>query len=436
MARRARPARISLGGILAAIALGTVAAVPAAAQVPAALERVSPAIGASLFTHGPDPRPPASASRTVSGSGAVSRSGGGSPERAPVCAGDYYQHVLYGHPIDSPDRLAELRPEIQAVVRGMNAMLNAESLASGGPSVDYKMRCDDSGEIAVDGFTSSGPTFAQIVSGARAAGFGSGRADYLVFFDGAYGASCGISSYTRDERLVADNRNNTGGGYGVVYSGCWYVETLMHESAHLMGAVQYGAPHSTGSGGHCFEEADVMCYSPDGGDLNQTGAISTCPGEARLDCGFDDYFDAAPEPGEYLESHWNLGSPLNRYLAFDGGEATASAPAPAKWHALEFTVPRRARRLEVSLRGGEDITLYVRRRTAPTRELFACRARSHASTATCGIRQPRRGRWVAAALRPSGSPAAALRIKARVDRDRQASGGRVRSKSRIWRPAE
>jgi alpha-tubulin suppressor-like RCC1 family protein len=36
----------------------------------------------------------------------------------------------------------------------------------------------------------------------------------------------------------------------------------------------------------------------------------------HYDCGHDDYFDAAPEPGEYLASHWNVGSTLNRFIAF------------------------------------------------------------------------------------------------------------------------
>jgi hypothetical protein len=32
----------------------------------------------------------------------------------------------------------------------------------------------------------------------------------------------------------------------------------MHESAHNQGAVQYGAPNSTGTGGHCYDELDAM----------------------------------------------------------------------------------------------------------------------------------------------------------------------------------
>ena len=55
----------------------------------------------------------------------------------------------------------------------------------------------------------------------------------------------------------------------------------MHEGAHTMGAVQASAPHSTGSGWHCNQEQDVLCYV-DGGDRNQF-IVNDCP--ARL------YFD-------------------------------------------------------------------------------------------------------------------------------------------------
>ena len=69
-----------------------------------------------------------------------------------------------------------------------------------------------------------------------------------------------------------------------------------------------------------------MCYSPDGGDRNQGGMLLAAPESPRFDCDFDDYFDSAPEPGEYSDSHWNLGSPLNRFIAFGG----PAAPAPTR----------------------------------------------------------------------------------------------------------
>ena len=43
----------------------------------------------------------------------------------------------------------------------------------------------------------------------------------------------------------------------------------MHENAHNEGAAQYSAPNSTGTGWHCNEYDDILCYV-DGGDKNQT----------------------------------------------------------------------------------------------------------------------------------------------------------------------
>ena len=180
----------------------------------------------------------------------------------------------------------------------------------------------------------------------------------------------------------------------------------MHESAHLMGAVQPPAPHSTGTGGHCNEGADVMCYSPDGGDRNQGTMIGSCPGALRFDCGFDDYFDAAPEPGEYLDSHWNLGLLLNRFIAF-GGPAPAPPATPqvklgngrkrisgepGDWRHFRFRVPPRARSARVKLfaGGGADLVLYARRRTAPTRGATTAGRRCARATPPAGSTIPRR----------------------------------------------
>jgi len=301
------------------------------------------------------------------------------------------------------------------------------------------VRCDAAGEIAVGYFISEGPTFAEIVTAARAAGFDDPSADYTIFFDGSADTGCGIGSYIDDERLSADNRNNTGGGYGVTYSGCWAGPTPMHENGHNMGAVQYGSPNSTGSGGHCNEENDVMCYSPDGGDRNQSGTIFRCSGYSRFDCNFDDYFDAMPEPGEYLASNWNLGSPLNRFISFSldtseeepvspeavveplisGGDPTEpTSPAPGEWSRFRFKVPRDARALKVKLTAdaSADLVLYIRSHTAPTRKRFDCRSRSDAGRAVCRVRNPVRGKWYAGVLNRGTVAGAPFRLSRKIRR--------------------
>lgn len=55
----------------------------------------------------------------------------------------------------------------------------------------------------------------------------------------------------------------------MTYRSCWFSRTSMHEKAHNEGAAQYSAPNSTGTGWHCNEYDDILCYV-DGGDKNQT----------------------------------------------------------------------------------------------------------------------------------------------------------------------
>ena len=410
------------------------------------LYRVDIARGPDVYTHGPDPAPPDPELRAADEAPIANGFKPGSPERAPICADENSLQVLYAHPAGSPDLLADYRPQLQAVVRRMNSVLNAESLASGGPNADYRVRCDPAGEIAVEGIETGGFLFPDIVAAARQAGYGTGPTHYLVFYDGPTGGACGIASYRRDESLSSDNVANLGGGYGIVYSGCWFGETPMHEAAHLMGAVQYGAPHSTGTGGHCSEEVDVMCYSPDGGNLNQSGVTTNCDGAARFDCGFDDYFDSAPEPGEYLESHWNVGSPLNRFLTFtadgtpiepvsaprkptgpgtdrlgSGGKKRGATGTRRSWRQFELRVPKRTSMLRARIFAapGADLAVFVRRTRKPTRNVFRCRQTIRNRHATCRIEDPEPGRWYVGVMTRGGAPGLAYRLRADTKRDRR-----------------
>jgi hypothetical protein len=320
----------------------------------------------------------------------------------------------------------------------MDAVLNSESLASGGPTADYRVRCDSSGAIAVGRLTVNGTSFAEIVGAARASGYGAPGANYLIFVDGTYGDVCGTASLVEDERATITNDANYGGGFGVVYAGCWTNETPMHEAGHMMGAVAYGAPHSTGTGGHCAQESDVMCYSPDGGDRNQYGSTNDCPGVQRFDCGFDDYFDSAPEPGEYLATHWNLGSPLNRFLAFaaapptdplagltssllDAGRSHAAttevAAAPGQWRLYDLHLSGISRSLTVRVSGAPSgLELYVRARKAPTEDSHACSQPVRGGTAVCRIARPRGGHWIAGVLNRAAGAGSGFEIDVRVRR--------------------
>jgi len=90
---------------------------------------------------------------------------------------------------------------------------------------------------------------------------------------------------------------------------------MLHEMTHNMGAVQWGAPHSTEPPGqslpqygHCWQGADVMCYTEDSGAAHPMRTdCAALPGAIpeSYDCGRDDYFNPAPAAGSYLATHWN-----------------------------------------------------------------------------------------------------------------------------------
>ena len=215
-----------------------------------------------LLTHGPDML------RAMPAPSSTRGFAPGDLERDPVCATDQYQRFFYARAPGTPDRYEEVKAEIQAAVRRMNAVLNTASLASGGGTADLKVLCDEAGGVRVDRLVSTS-ALSGLINAIEDGGFETPGVNYTVFYDGDAAGACGIATYPNDERLVPENAVNAGGGYAIVYAPCWFNEGPMHEMAHNQGAVQYGAPHSTGTGGHCNEELDVVCYSPDGGDLNQ-----------------------------------------------------------------------------------------------------------------------------------------------------------------------
>jgi hypothetical protein len=365
--------------------------------------------GRRYVTHGPDLQ---MAPDQAEGLATADSSSG---LRPPACATDSAIHVLYARPAGSENRFSQVVGAIREEIERENALLSRESIASGGPSADYRVVCDSSGQIRVDTFVTSGSSFESIVSSARAAGYSDGSRNYTVFYDG--GGACGIGTYISDERLTAGNHSNQGGGYAVAYHGCWS-EVPMHENGHNMGAVQYNAPNSTGSGGHCRDELDVMCYS-DGGSLD-TGTWKRCSDYDHFDCGHDTYFDSAPEPGEYLASHWNIGSPLNRFLVFgrgagltrlDLGDPRARAIAAggsfrfkldrSGWRLFKLELPADATRLDVSVSAARcqskcphPLDLYLRRGALPTRVLHDCRARHRGQRARrCALARPSPDWW-------------------------------------------
>jgi PKD repeat protein len=280
---------------------------PGARELSPGHYEVTLADGTTLTTHGPDPDDIAEDHGTGIGPG--------DPERDPLCATDYYQYVLYGRLSSSTNRYSTKLGEIRSSMKRVNAVLDEEARSSGGIPANYKVRCDGDGQITVGSFTSSATDYSSIVNGARNAGYTASNADYTIFFDGDRSGVCGTANFTQDESSGANNANNSGGDYAVVYLSCWNTRTPMHENGHNQGAVQPNAPDSTGTGGHCNDLYDVLCYAPDGGNKNQS-EVTRCTDRMHFDCDNDTYFDAAPEPGEWLATHWNIGSSVNRFIRF------------------------------------------------------------------------------------------------------------------------
>jgi hypothetical protein len=128
----------------------------------------------------------------------------------------------------------------------------------------------------------------------------------------------GIAQVLDDDSAGPGNASNTGGLTAIMWtnpstqpdpSDWWQPTVMLHELTHNLGGVQQSAPHRT-TGWHCIDGEDVMCY-PDGSPeaINYDDTVCAFDGGAipqTYDCGRDDYYDPAPAPGSYLDTHWNV----------------------------------------------------------------------------------------------------------------------------------
>ena len=184
---------------------------------------------------------------------------------------------------------------------------------------------------------------------ARIAGSQAGPRDWIVYADGMrQGSVAGTGEFYYGPSAEAPGA--TSHDAGRLVSVVWgpasvpagaYADptTMLHEMGHNLGAVQGGAPHTTGTyggspAGHCTDEWDVMCYA-DGGSQNvmtyPCDELSGAVVEA-FDCNGDDYFNPAPAAGSWLAAHWNLYA--SAMLGDCAAELTAACdavdpPAPA-----------------------------------------------------------------------------------------------------------
>ncbi|MGZ4270429.1 MAG: hypothetical protein ACXVFK_00860 [Solirubrobacteraceae bacterium] len=196
--------------------------------------------------------------------------------------------------------------------------------------------------------------------------------DVLIMADqlsggGTYGLGELISSKDNPgagaDRPGLDNPHNLGGLSAAIYSAAgstpdatgWWPTGMLHEITHNLGAVQYSAPHATPAG-HCWDGTDVMCYD-DGSSGSQPYSASVCPAVAGAigevyDCGHDDYFDPAPAPGSYLDTHWDVYRSAFMAPCTDLGDACA-----ALGHVLAPPVNTTAPRIAGTPQVGQVLTV-------------------------------------------------------------------------------
>lgn len=292
----------------------TVTGIGRACSVPGGMRVLLPD-GGSVLTHGHDPLPLQQAMSLPS------------PVK-PDCVTDPRTQphgvLVYAHASDQPNFYGSKVTDLRTMAATANALLRQEANdAASGRTVSYRMLCDGpaNNKILV---VNDAPmltrladtTFETVVAGLRALGMTNPLAKYWVFFDGhPPGTKGGTGTLEYDDRLAADNRNNFGPSYGVVW-GYGLSQNgavlLMHENAHSLGAVQLSAAHTTDAG-HCTDGQDVMCY-PDGGARSNQFNANVCA-TLRFDCRHDDYFHPDPSSQNYLSRRWNIASPYNRFVS-------------------------------------------------------------------------------------------------------------------------
>ncbi len=148
-------------------------------------------------------------------------------------------------------------------------------------------------------------SFGATINALQALGYTDPSRKYLAFADA--NALCGVGTLYNDVRTTG-NLNESRVSYSRVDAPCWSGSTSVaaHELTHNLGGVLPGAPHRTANG-HCWDEADLMCYNDGSGVAMQTICADSRQGQL-LDCGDDDYFSVAPTAGSWLAQNWNTAS--------------------------------------------------------------------------------------------------------------------------------
>ena len=238
--------------------------------------------------------------------------------------------AIYAVADDHTDRSATVIPTIRATYAPRVDWQINQSAAETGGEVHVRFVTEPTGDgacqlsVPVVHLTASGDdSFSNTVADLKAQGYNRADRKYLVWTDA--NVLCGVGSVYSDTRPGLNNINN---GYAAMFArvdaACWdYAEG--HELMHTLGSVQRGAPHATANG-HCYDEADEMCYDDDGNGPVTMQTVCAGRNDTLFDCNHDDYFYAGvPPASNWLATHWNT---FNSSWLLNGPLPTVSVVPP------------------------------------------------------------------------------------------------------------
>lgn len=253
-----------------------------------------------------------------------------------TCDGDgtsgYRVQPMYVVEAGRTNRFTQLRDSMRVWAAGTDDVVNRSAALTGGVRHLRYVTAPGGGGCVADVLNVTVPagslaSFGSTITAVQALGYTSAARKYLMWTDAT--SLCGVATmYTSDTDSQSNPNNGSYPQYARIDSGCWGLgdgsgqhSVEAHEVLHTLGGVQSTAPHGTRAG-HCWDESDTMCYADGGGFAMQ----QICPTSAEffLDCRHDDYFSTFPDPGSYLDLHWN--SADSRFLV-GGGNGTGGGAA-------------------------------------------------------------------------------------------------------------
>jgi hypothetical protein len=208
-----------------------------------------------------------------------------------------------------------------------------QSAQKTGESRRVRFVTDENCQVDIEELTVSAQAtdgFGSLIGKMADAGYDRIDRKYLMMVDDS--VFCGVGSFAHGDAKTTTKHNVT--GYARIDLPCWDAGSMAHELSHTLGAVQYSSPH-TSRGAHCVDEWDVMCYSDEPFKPKMRYLCDDGAQDFRLDCNNDDYYAANPEPGSYLDRHWNAADSM--YLTAGPGIECADAarePDDAYWYAF------------------------------------------------------------------------------------------------------